>query len=102
MKKITIIWLLGIIIVTGYITWAKSYTRLKNTVPHVRALLEMRKLLDAGSDAEADALLDRRLIYMSENLRGENIRLPFPPKEGLQLADEIDDYMAKQTEQATP
>ena len=92
MKKNITIGLLFIILI-GCITWTKSYTQLKNTIPHARALLELKELRDAGSDAEADALLDSRLKYMSEILHAERTRLPFPPKEGISLAQEIDYYL---------
>ncbi len=93
MKNNLIIGLLVIIIFTGYITWAKSYTRLKDTIPYARVLLELKQLRDAGSDAEADALLDQRLKYMSETLQADG--LPFPPKEGITIAKEIDQYMER-------
>jgi hypothetical protein len=89
-----------IAVLLGYLTWSRFRRDIIRTIPEADVLLELKMLRDKGDHAKADQLLELRLRYMPELLTGKRIGYPFPPAEGVKLAETIEDYLANPTKQA--
>jgi hypothetical protein len=100
MNKNQIQWpivIVALVVATGAMTWSRVVSERKSLLPHAEALLEITKLHNAQAQPEVDALLVKRLEVMSDCLRGRGTGLPFPPRDALTIADNIDAYLESTT-----